>query len=179
MNGRTAWMGVVLLALSALGTTGCLGMLKQGYSEARGARGEVLPITENFDGPLARMQSIEFTPATTTVGSRICSPELLRAYDRNANQVVARLKPLYPGGTPLLRIDSELLYFQKKGLLGGAMLLARVKLHADDRLVLDALVKVESDAFRAGGEEDLAQGATDALRKFLELRKQRGGRDGR
>ncbi len=113
-------------------------------------------------------QSVEFTPATTTVGSRICPPEVLRAYDRSANQVAFRLKRSYAGGEPSLKIDSEVLYFQGKGLLSGALLLARVQMHAGDELVGDALVKTESNSFRAGGEGDLAQASLDALARFLE-----------
>lgn len=167
---------VALLAFSAVSITGCFTLAKQAFVEARGAQGEVLSISELHETALGRCQGLEFTPATTTAGPRICPAEVLRAYDRSANQLVARLKPLYPGGAPVLRVDTEMLYFQKKGLLGQAILLARIRMHADNQLAVDAIVKVESKAFRAGGEDELARGATEGLRKYLEMHKQRGDR---
>jgi hypothetical protein len=160
-----------LLALHALLLTGCTTIAKQAFHEVRGAQGEVLLITESRPSGLARYQGLQFTPATSTVGSRICPPELLRAYDRSASQAASKLRADYPGGSPALTIDSEILYFQRKGFLSGAIMLTRVKLRSSDQPVLDAVVRAESDAFRAGGEEDLAQASLDALCKFLEKHK--------
>ncbi len=158
----------ILLVANVAWVTGCFTVAKQAFSEVRGAQGEMLPIREMSAAALARYRSVEFTPATTTVGSRICPPELLRAYDRSANQVASRLKRSYAGGEPSLKIDSDVLYFQGKGLLSGALLLARVRMRAGDELVGDALVKTESNSFRAGGEGDLAQASLDAVAWFLE-----------
>jgi hypothetical protein len=179
MSARAGWVGVSLLSLNALFVTGCFTLAKQAYAEARGAQGEVLPIEERRAPGLARCQGLEFTAATTTVGPRICPREMLGAYDRAVNQLAARLKPLFPGGSPELKVNSEILYLQKKGMLGSALLLVRTKMYSDDQLAADALVRVESEAFRAGGEDDLARAAAEALRKFLERQKSRGERDTR
>ena len=61
---------------------------------------------------------------------------------------------------------------EKKGLLGGAFMLTRVKMQSGGQLAVDALVRAESEAFRAGGENDLARASADALEKFLRKHKQ-------
>ena len=143
-------LAFVLLLTHALGLTGCFTIAKQAYHEAVGAQGDVLTISEVREPALARFQSVEFTPATTTVGSKLCPAELLRAYDRGMNLCAARLTGLYSGTDPRLTVDSEILYFQKKGLLGGAFTLTRVRMRAAEQLAFDALVRAESEAFRAG-----------------------------
>jgi hypothetical protein len=162
---------VLLLAANTLPLAGCLTVAKQAFEEARGAQGEVLPITQVSETTLARYQSLEFTPATTAAGGRLCPPALLRAYDRAANRLAARLKTYYPGSAPTLTVDSEILYFQAKGLLSGAFMLTRVKMHEHDQLAVDALVKAESAAYSAGDEDDLADAAVHALGKFLKRAK--------
>jgi hypothetical protein len=174
----SAWgrrVAFVLLAANAALVTGCFTMAKQAYSEVRGAQGELLPIREMSAAALARYQSVDFTPATTTVGARICPPAVLRAYDRSANQLAARLRQQsYPGGVPSLRIDSDVLYFQGKGLLSGALMLTRVRMLVGDELVGDTLVKAESNSFRAGGEGDLAKASLDALARLLDKTRRTG-----
>lgn len=157
----------LVLAVAAAGAAGCLTIAKQAFHEAVGAQGEFLPIRELSPSALARYRSVEFKPASTTVGDRICPPELLRAYDRSLARLAASLRAEYPGGEPGLVVDSEVLYFQRKGLLGGALMLTRVRLRCAEELVLDGLLRAESDAFRAGGEPDLAQASADALGKLL------------
>lgn len=170
---RRAYPGVVraTLALGMLALSGCTTVIKQAYYEARGAKGELRFVGQPDTAALARMRAIEFTPAATTVGPRICPAKLLRAYDRSANRAVAKLKPYYPGGTPALTIESEIHYFQDKGLLSGAFMLTRVRMHAGEELLADAVIKAESKAFTAGGESDLAEASVDAVAEFLEHRK--------
>ncbi len=165
--GRLRRAAVVVLAASWLGTTGCFTIAKQAYHEAVGAKGDVIPITGGPEG-LSRYRSVEFKPATTTVNDRLCPPELRRAYDRCTGQSAAKLGATFPGGDPKLTVASEILYFQKKGLLSGAFMLTRVRMSADTDLIIDALLRAESDAFRAGGEDDLARASCEALRVFLE-----------
>lgn len=172
MTARAGSAAALPLAAVALLQTGCFSVLKQGYYEVRGAHGEVLPITPGPELTLTKYQGVEFTPATTTIGDRLCPPALRRAYDGSANQVASRLKPLYPGGPPTLTIDSEIVYFQKKGLFSGGQLLVRVRLRDVDQLVTDVLVRAETQSFREGGEADLARAAVQALQQFLERRKQ-------
>jgi hypothetical protein len=171
MSRTVARVSPWLIVASLLPLTGCFTLAKQAYNEARGAQGEVLPISNIKDRALAEYKTIEFTPATTTVGSRICPPEVLHAYDRAARALQSRLKPLFPGGEPALKADSDVIYVQTKGILGGALMLTRIRLHAADELVIDALVRAESESFRAGGENDLAQASASALERFLEQKK--------
>jgi len=168
MARRWACLGWVCLLGVSLSTTGCFTIAKQAFHEARGAQGDVVPVTELREGALARYRAIEFLPAKTTLGSKLCPPEVLRAYDYCANQVRAELRRLFPGEEPRLTVASEVLYFQKKGLLGGALMLTRVHLREGDQLLADVVVKAESEAFRAGGEDDLASASLNALRRFLE-----------
>lgn len=168
-RGREA--ACVLLAASTLLLTGCIAgtIAKQALKEVRGAHGDVLPIGDFSDLALSKYRSIEFTPATTSAGNRLCPPGLLRTYDRSANQLAAKLKPGFPeaGGAPTLTIDSDILYFQGKGALSGAFMLTRVKMREDARVAVEAMVRTESESFRAGGEDDLANASVAALGKFL------------
>jgi len=158
---------LLLVATCSLGTTGCFTLAKQAFHEAVGAKGDVITIS---GGPeeLSRFRSVDFKAATTTVNDRLCPPELRRAYDRSARQCAAKLAANFTGGEPTLTVASEVLYFQKKGLLSGAFMLTRVRMSAETESVIDAILRAESDAFRAGGEDDLARASCEALRAFLE-----------
>jgi hypothetical protein len=161
--------GEILLILLAAGLgplSGCF-VAQQALREVRGAQARVLPIQESGPATMGRFRGIEVLPATTSAGPQICPPELLRAYDRLANQLPRRLQREFPGGPPTLTIESEILYFQGKGLLSGAFMLTRVRMRAEDRLTTDVMVKSESAAFTAGGEEALAGASVEALEKFL------------
>ena len=173
MRVRTGWAAALSLAATAVLQTGCLGtVLKQGFEEVRGAHADLLPIVSVSELALAKYESVAFTPATTTIGDRLCPPGVRRAYDRSASQLLARLTRVYPGGPPTLTIDTDIVYFQKKGLFSGGQLLARVKMHGADQLVADALLKAETQSFRAGGEDNLARAAIQALQRFLVRYKQ-------
>lgn len=166
---RLASAGLCALCLSLL--SGCTTMLKQGWQELKGAQGEVHPITEIGERALMRFNKIEFEPATTTVGPKYCPPSLLRAYDDAALAAVTELSTWYTGGSPALSISTEVLYFQKKGLLSKAMCLTRINMTSEGRLMLDALVLAESGSFRAGDEEALAEACVKAIQEFLEKQK--------
>jgi len=160
-------MSGMLLAL-----TGCVGaaftVAKQAVREVRGAQGELLLITEDRPTDLRAIRGVEFAPAYSTLGSRWCPPRLLQAYDRCANQLLPRLRAYYPGGTPTLTIESEVVYFQKKGLFGAAQMLTRVRMRNGQSLLVDGLLKTESESFREGDEDDLARASVEALGRFLE-----------
>lgn len=158
----------LLLALS-----GCSRAIKQAYYEFRGAKSEIILISDFDQDPLGPYRSVRFEPVTTTVGDKICPPRLRRYYDQHARELLADLRAFYPGGDPALRIASEILYFQHKGLLSGAECLTRVRMHddADQRLVLDAIVRTESKSFRAGDESALAESNVKAIGKLLKKRK--------
>jgi hypothetical protein len=159
-----------LLVAGLWPTTGCFSVVTRAYYELRGAKGTI-----NFVEPMAvsvpdQCKSIHFEPATTTVGPRLCPPEVQAAYDRDARQLVQDLRQLFPGGAPTLEVSSEIMYFQKKGLFGDAELLVRVRFAEDRQPVGDALVVAGSKAFREGGAAALAEASIKTLGKFLRER---------
>lgn len=164
---------VVLLVTFSTTLTGCTTAIKQVYHEVRGAKSEVMLVRNVSENAIAPYQDVQFDAVTTSVGSKICPPSLLAAYNEAAAVRRDRLREAYPGGSPALRITSDLIYFQEKGLLSGAVLLARVKLHDrdDNRVVVDTLVRTESKSFRKGGGGDLAESNVRAIGKMLEGRK--------
>jgi len=169
MVGHRRELALVLLATIAWSLTGCSTLAKQAYKEVRGAQGKVLPATDVVPQALSKYQSIEFTPATTSAG-QLCPATLLRAYDRSASQVGTQLQSTYPGGAPTLTVDSDILYFQGKGALSGAFMLTRAKLRDGERVAGEVFLRAESDSYRAGGEDALANASVNALAKFLKAR---------
>lgn len=166
--------GLLVLLVAVLPAAGCMTAAKQAYFEMRGAQGEVLALTEPVVADSHSFGSLEFLPATTTVSDRVVPPELLTAYNRRAPRIIEDVEAAYLPGDRRLSIMTDVTYFQSKGLLSPAMLLARVYFRDGDRLVQDTIVKVESKAFRAGDEKDLADAALNAVRghvaAFLEPR---------
>lgn len=157
------------LLFQALGLTGCLSAARQAFEEARGARGETLVIRESAVGALVRPERVEFTPATSRFGPRIVPPVVLPAYDASARQLMARLPAPSVAARPPVIVDTEMLYFQRKSLLSGGLLLAHVIFRIAEQPAAELLVRAESDAFRAGSEDDLANAAVEAVRKYLRL----------
>ena len=162
----SALLPIVLLAP----LSGCTTALKQAYYEIRGAKSKIIPAADWNEDALLKYHSVSFEPATTTVGDRICPLKLRHAWDRHAAELASDLREFYTGGDPGLRVASEILYFQKKGLLSGSQCLTRVKMREGEQLVVDAIVRTESKSFREGGEDALAESNVKALGKFLEVR---------
>lgn len=146
---------------------GCGTLAKQAYYEARGAQGELFFVRAIGTHELARFQSVSFEPLESTLGPELCPADLRAAYDQNAQDFDAQLKQWYPGGEPALNVESEALYFQKKGLLSGAQFLTRVRMKENEQVVADMVVKVESRAFRKGDEKALAKASVQELARFL------------
>lgn len=69
-----------------------------------------------------------------------------------------------------MAVDSDIQYFQGKGALSGAFMLTRVKLRDGERVAGELFVRAESESFRAGGEDALANASVTALGKFLKSR---------
>ncbi len=161
------WVGLPVLTVAALLNTGCFTLVKQAYSEVRGAQGDFRLISERSGpGPGA----VEFRPITTTLG-RLTPAAVMRAYDRCANLAAARLRGGSGEERARLIVDSELVYFQRKGLLSGAQLLVRVRLQSAGEGIIDGLVVAESNSFREGDEDALAQAAVDAISRYLAARR--------
>mgnify|MGYP001458551342 CR=1 FL=1 len=165
-------LSMVVLSLLLAPLAGCLTVLKQGYAEIVGAQGTLLLINEVGPQALRPYQSISFESATTTMGEKLAPRTLISAYDDAAREMVRAMPPrAFPGGQPGLSVTSEVLYFQRKGLLSAAMSLVRVRISDDSRLIVDGVLRTESSSFRAGAEEDLAVASMKALREFLESQK--------
>ncbi|MBU0639558.1 MAG: hypothetical protein KKB50_11890 [Planctomycetes bacterium] len=164
----------LILIVAPLPLSGCgiSTVAKQAFHEVRGAQAKVRPVRDIASDLLARYQSLRFEPVTATVGEQMCPMQLRRAWDDDAAALTLELSQGgFPGGPPLLAISSEILYFQQKGMLSGAECIARVKMHEDSELVADMIVRAESKAFRAGGEEALAGACIKTLGKFLKEQK--------
>jgi hypothetical protein len=157
----------LVLAAALVTLPGCLTAIRTGIREMRGAQADVLPVSSVPDRAFVRYQRLVFEPATSTVGPSLCPPALLRAYDRAADEVRRDLAGLFPGGEPALRVSSEILYFQKKGLSSAALCLTRLKFFSEGQLVADAIVLAESEAFREGDERALAKASLRAVHHFI------------
>jgi hypothetical protein len=155
--------------------TGCTTVAKQAFYELRGAKAEVVLNSEPADVDLEPYVAVEFAPATTTLSDRLCPREVIAAYDRHARALTRDLLEAYPGGEPRLVLDSEVLFFQSKGIMSQAQMLTRVRMRDGERLVADAIIKCESKAFREGGGKELAETSVKGLAKWL--RKQKGIED--
>lgn len=173
---RKTVFAISLLAAAGL-VAGCTTAAKQALYELRGAKGKFLWVSAPHRERLARVRGLRFEPVTTSIGQRLCPPAFLTAFDRRAAERLETLRGLYPGGEPLLRIQADVLYFQKKGLLSEAQSLTRVRMRDDVGLLADGIVRVESRSFRAGDEEDLAEETVDAICKFLRRGREEDDRD--
>ena len=151
------------LLLVALPLGGCMTAATQAFHEFRGARGEIMPMANVALTDEGAFGDIAFEPAMTTVSDLIIPRDLLTAYDRRTPVFVENIRAANETGGPKLTIRTELIYFQAKGFMSPAMLLSRVRFAAGERLVQDAIVKVESKAFRAGDEASLANATLTAI----------------
>jgi len=167
MLAKSRVIAGVLLTVGVLPLSGCLSAVKHGFYEVRGAKGAIQFVERLVPGDLERYRSVRFEPATTTIGPKLCPPEVITAYDRAALQWCADMRDRFPGREPALRIATDVVYFQRKGLFGDAQLLARLKFTEAERPVGDALVVVGSKAFREGSGEALAETAIKTIGKYL------------
>ncbi len=162
---RALWFSV-MLGIPAL-TGGCSTLAKQAYYEVRGADAELLFVSTPDATGLRTARALESAPARTELGPRLVPPNVLRAADTAVDGALARLRAHYPGGEPAAHIESDVLYFQRKGLLSGGLLLTRVRMTVGGTTAFDAVVKSESKSFREGGEDDLARAHARALEQYL------------
>ena len=164
--------GMVLLSLTAgmFAAGGCTTVARHAFYELRGATGTIRWIEEIKPVQIEPCKSLNFAPATTTIGPKLCPPELLAEYDRAAREL-QRTAPGFEGEPPTLNINTEILYFQTKGILHGALLLARLTFSDQDRPIGSAIIYVESKSFREGSTGDLAETAVKTVGKFLKQAK--------
>jgi hypothetical protein len=166
---KVAYVLPPLAALAALlPVAGCspTDVILPAYYELRGARGTIQWIEEPAVGSLDTFRSVYFEPLSNSVGHRLCPPRLVEDYNQTARAYEDSLNN-YPGGSPTVNVAGDVVYFQNKGLLSGALLLVRIKLTADGRQLGDGLLRVESKSFREGSAGDLAEAAVRTVARYL------------
>lgn len=162
MRAVVGWSVLALLVLNAgCGASTAMSVGKYAFAELKGAKGELIPIREGSDAAL-QTAALDFKPAQTTSGARLAPATLLRAVDAAASRVAAQTQ----GRAKQLGVETDVVYFQSKGLSSGAMLLARMTFRSGAEVVAEYMGKVESESFRAGNEDALAQALLDAVAKM-------------
>lgn len=170
MTQRVEVAACVLLAVALAPLTGCspTSLILPVFYELRGARGQIDFVRDIPPAELERFRSVRFEPASTSVGTRLTPPELLRSYDSAARTLEqGELRGKYPGGEPTLAVATEFLYFKSKGLFGEAEVLARMRFNHGERMVGDAIVRVGSRSFHKGGTQALADATAKTVGKYL------------
>ncbi len=171
--------GIMTTALTFAGLTGCgVGSAaKQVYYEIRGAKTEIMLVSDFSGQTLKPFRDVRIGTVTTTLSPRICPPKLVRYYNEYLAKLPEQLREVYPGGEPVLLVNGELLYYQPKGLLSGALSLLRVRMidQRDQHVVVDAIVRTENKSFREGGRHNIAESAAQGLEKFLREQRPIGG----
>jgi len=168
----------LIVGMLLIAQTGCVTAAKTAYYEIRGAKVKVVPartdvprtqITDIF----APYQSFSFQPATTTLGSHLCPPKVISAYNEAARALPSDPEVMaeFPGGGSTLTISSDIEFFESKGLLGSALMFTRVHFRDGGRDVLDALVITKSSSFREGGRTALATETVEGIGDFLRTAK--------
>lgn len=157
-----------LLGFAALPfATGCRYVATQTIAEVRGAKAEIHAASPVSSTAFERFRDVEFQPAHSDIGDRVVPAALLYAYNDGAIEAIGKLRDRFPGGEPVVHIIANMLYFQKKSLMSGAEALARVQFTSGGSLVLDSVIRAESESFRAGDEAALARAIVDAIVRLL------------
>ncbi|RMF72585.1 MAG: hypothetical protein D6744_16680 [Planctomycetota bacterium] len=168
MNAARRWLVFVVVCVSAAPLSGCMRAAKQGISEILGAQGEAVWLVDLDAAAVAQCNSVRFDPVTTTLTERICPRRLLDAYDQAYAERMGELEEAgFSGGEPALRVSTDVLYFEEKGLLGEALLLSRVRLREASGLAGDLIVKTVSESFREAGADALAEESAKVVRRAL------------
>ncbi|MGE3181526.1 MAG: hypothetical protein AB7N71_07845 [Phycisphaerae bacterium] len=155
---------IALLALVLVSTQiGCSTAVKQAFYEVRGAKGEFVSQRGTRPATLDSYQSIQFRNAHSDIGGRIVPSHLLATYDAAA---AATQTQLSGSGNPV-EVDTNILYYEGKGLLGSAFLLAHIKMYGNGSVLDEGLIKVVSKSFRAGDPEDMATEATETIAEYI------------
>jgi hypothetical protein len=157
----------VLLCAALTAATGCRYVATQAFAEVRGAQAEIHTPAPVHSSAFERFRDVEFDPARSDFGERMIPRALLRAYDDAGIEAIGKLRDRFPGGQPVVRIATEILYFQSKSLMGGAEALARVHFSDGSSSIFDSIIRAESESFRAGDEAALARAIMDAIVRLL------------
>lgn len=149
---------------------GCTTVAKQAFFEVRGASGK-LHLNQDELAPLAfaEYNGVRFTSATTRYNNDIVDRDVLDEINTAAAELVETLADddIYPGGSPELVVDSDVIFFERKGLLGSAQLLTHVRIHGGGQVLVDALINTRSKSFRAGDADAMAEAYIDRIGELL------------
>lgn len=172
-NTSTPLRLITMIGLTLLVSTnvGCFTAIKQTFSEFRGAKGEVL-INQDLEGrPFATVGSVQIRPTRTRLAEKLCSTEMLDAMRYEVLNAQSYLRSDFRGDGQTLVIDTEVLYFAEKTILGSALLLVWLEFRVDEKLVADGILRIDSNAFSDDKPEELAEAGLEALRQFVLLHK--------
>jgi len=179
MNAGSKFAVGVLSLLLLNGTlTGCTSVAKRAYYEVRGAKVSVLPAQQMVSrtqivNTFAPYKSFTVLPASSSVGEHMCPQRVLSAFDAAVNEIrqdkdyMDKFAAHYPGGDPAFTVSITLHFVESKGLLGSALLFARVQMTDGATTLLDAVILTESKSFREGGSEKLAEETAKGIGRFL------------
>jgi hypothetical protein len=156
-----------LLCAALVTTTGCRYLAVQAYAEVRGAQGVVHTPSPVSPTAFNRFRDVEFQPARSEFSAPMIPSALLRSYDDAGIAAIGRLRDKFPGGEPTVRIAASFLYFQSRSFTAGAEAIARVQFFDGSSMMLDSIVRAESESFRAGDEVALAHALVDAIIRLL------------
>ena len=162
----SAAISAILAAFAFATQFGCSTIAKQAFFEARGATAEILPIAGSAYAGDWNGRPMRFASARTDIGGNIVPGTVLAAWDAAAKDLERTMTDSGAKGANL-EASANVLFFQRKGLLGSAMLLTRVQVTDAGRQTLDAVVRTESKSFRAGDEADLCEESVEAVAEYV------------
>lgn len=156
-----------LLCAVLITTTGCRYLAVQAYAEVVGAQGTVHTPSPIPPTAFDRFRDVGFETARCEFAPPMIPRALLRAYDDGCIEAIGKLRDKFPGGEPSVRITASFLYFQARSFTAGAEAIARVQFFDGGSMMLDSLVRAESESFNAGDEAALARAVVDAIIRLL------------
>lgn len=145
-------------AFLLLPLVGCSTVVKQAFYEVRGAQGEFVSQRGARPASLDSYQTVKFRPARSDIAGRLIPNYLVTSFNAAATEIEGEL----PTGTAV-EIETNILFYEGKGLLDAAFFLAHVKFYGGGALLDEGMVKVTSKSFRRGDGEDVARKAAETI----------------
>ena len=174
---RQLSLGASLLILAST-QYGCspFGMAKRGFTELRGAHGDVCAVTAAPPGFYEGLSGISIGEVRNTI-EPICSPEMHRRIEAALRRKAAEASDEMDGESEPCLVDVDIVFNKEPGgamaLVGkGAVLIGRATVRGPDATpVADLLVRVASKAVRTTAE-DMADEFAETL--VARVRKEAG-----
>ena len=165
-------LSMMLLCGLLVGGSGCMSIAKRGLKEAKGAGSKARAIPGTITGGLARFRGVQIATPRTDVGGLVDARfrGVLAGHLREA--LTQGEEPIFPGGSPTMRIEPEITWYHEAGSLGDLMgsdsfAIGLFWLSADGADLGRVQVVTKSGATRTGPEE-LAESMADGLAEFFE-----------